>query len=479
MQDGAASAQDARRGLMLDTPINKLVIKMAVPTIISMLITSLYSLVDTYFVSMLGTYATGAVGINSSIDNIIMMAGSFLAAGASSYIARLLGAKRTDHASSVLSTAFFGALITGTLVMIFGLIFVKPLVHILGATDAIEQYAIDYAVYVLLAAPFMASTFVLNQCLRSEGSATLSMIGTLAGAILNIGLDPLFIFVFGWGIKGASAATALSKLVSFCILLWPYIRKKSVLHMSIRNVKVKKDIVTEIGKMGSPMFLRNGLSTVAAIILNNMAAGYSESALAAVSVINRVVFVLTAAMLGFGQGFMPVAGFNWGAGRYDRVRESYKFSTKAGVIGISVVSLAMFIFAEQIITLFTEADAEMIAIGAFGLRLSAVAMPFHAWCIVVNMLHSGLGRAAGAAVLGVSRQGICFIPVILILPIFFGVYGVAASQAVADILSLFVAIPFAVRILRVVSEREAGMSVGTPEPERLGGTGAPVDSVEQ
>lgn len=467
IQEGSASAQDARYSLMLETPVNRLVVKMAVPTIISMLISSVYNLVDTYFVSTLGTYATGAVGINSSIDNIIMMAGSFLAIGANSYIARLLGARRTEHASSVLSTAFFGALILGILVMVLGLSFIRPLVRLLGATEAMESYAVDYAVYVLMAAPFMATTFVMNHCLRSEGSATLSMIGTAAGAVINIALDPLFIFVFGWGIKGASIATAISKVISFAILLWPYIRRKSLLHLSIRNVRIKKDIVVEITKMGSPTLFRTALSTVAAIILNNMAAGYSESALAAISVVNRILFLLVAITLGFGQGFQPVAGFNWGAGRYDRVRSSYKFAAKAGVIGISILSLIIFIFAKQIIGLFTETDMELVELGVFSLRLQAAAMPFHAWCIAVNMLYSGLGRATGAAIMGLSRQGICFFPVVVILPALFGVWGVAAAQAAADVLSLFLTIPFAVKILRELNVRVEGLSARNEPDEML------------
>lgn len=440
--------------MMLSEPMYKVIPKMAVPTVISMLVSALYNLVDTYFVSFLGTAATGAVGVNASLENFIMMAGSFLAIGANSYIARLLGAKQEKKASQVLSTSFFTALITGTLVMICGLIWMHPLVNLLGAHGEVEKFAMDYAGYVLYAAPFMAASFVMNQCLRSEGSAVFSMIGILAGSIINIGLDPLFIFVFGWGIKGASAATAISKVISFVILLWPYLRRHSMLRLNPKNICYSRDICTEVFKMGSPSLLRNGLSTVAGILLNNIAGGYSDAALAAISVTNRIIMFLTYAVLGFGQGFQPVAGFNWGAKRYDRVRKAYRFSSVAGVISISVISLFVALFSKQLIALFTETDAEMMRIGSLSIILQCAAMPIHAWVIVVNMLYAGTGKAFGAITLGITRQGICFFPIVWLLPRLFGVNGIAAVQAAADALSLFVAIPFAVSILRKLKQLE-------------------------
>jgi putative MATE family efflux protein len=275
-----------RRDMMLNAPIYRIIPQMAIPTVISMLITTFYSLADTYFVSSLGTAATAAVGINFSLDNLIMTAGSFLAVGANSYIARLLGAKDDKKASQVLSTSVFSALITGTAAMILGLIFLDPLVRALGATPDVVQYAKDYAGYVLLAAPFMATNFVMNQCLRSEGSSVYSMVGIVSGAVLNIGLDPLFIFTFGWGVKGASAATAISKFVSFIILITPYVRRSSLLHLSTRNIKFSSDIVGEVVKMGFPAMMRTGLAALSTIVLNNMAAAFSASVLAAMAVVN-------------------------------------------------------------------------------------------------------------------------------------------------------------------------------------------------
>lgn len=450
MASGLFIAKEERRDLLLHAPIFKIIPRMAIPTIISMMITSMYSLADTYFVSSLGTAATAAVGVNFSLDNIIMTAGSFLAVGANSYIARLLGARQDNKASQVLSTAFFTAIMTGSTVMLLGFIFMDPLVKLLGATGDVVAYSKDYASYILFAAPFMASNFVMNQCLRSEGSAAYSMIGIVSGAIPNIALDPLFIFVFGWGIKGAAAATAISKFVSFAILIMPYLRHNSLLRLSPRNIKYARDIVVEVTKMGSPTLIRIGLVATSTIIMNNLAGQFSESALAAISVANRVMMLMNSVVLGFGQGYQPVAGFNWGARRFDRVRGAFVFSSIAGVIAATVLGILLAVFTRQVMRLFTTADEEMLAIGLLCIRLQCLTLPIHAWVIVVNMSYASLGKARGAAILSLSRQGICFIPMILLLPRLFGVNGLAAAQAAADVLSLLIALPLCVSLLREI-----------------------------
>ena len=328
-----------KRDFMLNTPIPRLVPKMALPSIAGMLVTSAYNLADTLFVSQLGTDATGAVGVNGSIDLIIMMAGSLLAVGAASLTSRLLGAKQDERAREVLSTCFFLALALGTLVLILGFTYQDKILLLLGANEEILPYSEQYCRYILLAAPFMATSFVLNQCLRAEGSAVFSMIGMVAGAVLNVGLDPLFIFTFGWGVAGASAATAISKVVSWCILMTPYFRKKTLLTIRFRQFRPRWSDAKEVCAMGSASFFRNGLGTLAGILLNRIAVGYGTSALAAINVANRITMFMTSACLGFGQGFQPVAGFSWGAKRFDRVRESFRFSMIACVAGISAVAL--------------------------------------------------------------------------------------------------------------------------------------------
>ncbi len=451
----AADRQDARKSMMLEQPISRIIPKMAIPTIVAFLINSIYSLADTFFVSSLGTNATAAVSVNSSLDQIIMMAGSMLAIGANSYIARLLGAKREDEANKVLSVAFFIALAFGTILAVVGCTFMTPMVRLLGATDTCLQYSIDYATYVLLVAPFMATSFVMNQCLRAEGSAVLSMIGMGFGSILNCVLDPIFIFGLDLGVAGASMATAISKLVSFSILLFPYVTKRSVLRISLKYFKPSREILSQIVKIGSSSMFRSGLAVVAAIVLNNIAGSISDAVLAGIGVTNKIMMFPFSVILGFGSGFQPVTGFNWGAKRFDRVLESYWFSAKCALAISAAMALILGIFANQVILLFAEADAEMQAIGALSIRLQCIALPIHAWVAVVNMFCSGLGKAKGALLLATARQGSCFLPIVYPLAWLFDANGVASVQAVADVLTFFLAFPLIRKILKEVKGKAA------------------------
>ena len=446
---------DQRRLMMMHDPIPKVVFKMAVPTIVAFLINSIYSLADTFFVSSLGTNATAAVSVNSSLDQIIMMAGSMLAIGANSYIARLLGAKREEEANKVLSVAFFIALAFGTILAVFGCIFMTPMVRLLGATDTCLQYSIDYATYVLLVAPFMATSFVMNQCLRAEGSAVLSMIGMGFGSILNCVLDPIFIFTLDLGVVGASIATAISKLVSFAILIFPYMTHRSMLRISLKFFQPSREILTQIVKIGSSSMFRSGLAVVAGIVLNNIAGSISDAVLAGIGVTNKIMMFPFSVILGFGSGFQPVTGFNFGAKRFDRVLESYRFSAKCALAISVIMALLLGLFANQVILLFSETDAEMQAIGALAIRLQSIALPIHAWVATVNMMCSGLGRAKGALLLATARQGSCFLPIVYPLAWLFDKIGVASVQAIADVLTLILAFPLHRKILRDVRTKAA------------------------
>ena len=452
-------SQEQRRNMMLNEPIQKIIPQMAIPTIVAFLINSIYSLADTYFVSSLGTNATAAVSVNASLDQLIMMCGSMLAMGANSYIARLLGQGDEKKASQVLSTAFFTAFGIGALLMVFGNIFMLPMVRLLGATPTCEQYSIDYATYVLYAAPFMAANFVMNQCLRSEGSATLSMVGMGFGGILNVILDPIFIMPWGlnMGVAGASRATAISKWVSFVILIFPYVTRRSLLHLSIRNYYPSKDIVTKVISVGSSSMFRSGLAVVSAILLNSIAGSISDSVLAAVGVCNKVMMFPFSIILGFGTGFQPVAGFNWGAKRYDRVRESYRFCFKVALIGATIMAVLVGVFADTFVVLFAGTDAEMRRIGVICMVSQCIALPIHAWVAIVNMLCAGLGNAKGALALSTARQGTCFIPILYPLAWAFGAFGIACVQAVADILTLALAVPILRKIQKMISNAEQGV----------------------
>jgi len=451
MKQDSTQRQDARRLMMLNEPIHSIVPKMAIPTIVAFLINSIYSLADTYFVSSLGTNATAAVSVNASLDQLIMMCGSLLAVGANSYIARLLGEGNEKKASQVLSFSFFTAFAVGALLMIFGSIFMTPMVRLLGATPTCETYSMDYATYVLMAAPFMAANFVMNQCLRSEGSATLSMIGMGIGGVLNCVLDPIFIFGLNMGVAGASAATAISKFVSFVVLAFPYVTGRSMLRLSMRNVRFNWDIVSNVVSVGSSSLLRNGLAVVAAIMLNDIAGNISDSVLAGVGVCTKIMMFPFSIILGFGTGFQPVAGFNWGAKRFDRVKECYSFSAKVAVIGAIVMAAALIVFADPLIVVFAGSDPEMRKIGGLCIILQSIALPIHAWVAVVNMLCNGLGNAKGAVLLATARQGSCFIPFVHLMGHFFGAYGIAGIQALADLLSLALAIPIAISMSKKIN----------------------------
>ena len=444
-----------RSTMMLTMPMSRLIPQMAIPTIVAFLINSIYSLADTYFVSALGTNATAAVSVNASLDQVIMTTGSLFAVGANSYIARLLGAGKRDEASKVLSTAFFLAGGLALMLTIFGLSFITPMVRLLGATPTCEQYSIEYATYVLFAAPFMATSFVMNQCLRSEGSATLSMIGMGFGGILNCVLDPIFIFGLDMGVAGASLATAISKVVSFAILLFPYVTGKSLLHLTIRKFHCSATIMKEIISVGASSMLRSGFAVVAAILLNTLAGNISDSVLAGIGVATKIMMFPFSIILGFGSGFQPVAGFNWGAKRYDRVLGSYRFASWVALIGAAAMCLVIAIFTEPIILLFSEVDPQMQEIGALCIRTQCFALPIHAWVAVVNMMCAGLGRAKYATLLATSRQGTCFIPILYPIALLFGAYGIASVQAVADVLTLALAIPI---ILSVKKQVKAAMT---------------------
>lgn len=463
-----AQSREQRSLMMTNEAMPRLILKMSLPTIIAFIINSIYSLADTYFVSSLGTNATAAVSVNSSLDMLIMMCGSLLAVGANSYIARLLGEGKKEKASQVLSTAFFGAFGLGVLMMVGGLLFMGPLVRLLGATPTCEAFSIEYATYVLYAAPFMSANFVMNQCLRSEGSATLSMLGMGLGGILNCVLDPIFIFNLDMGVAGASLATAVSKVFSFGILIFPYLTRRSLLHLSVRNCRVSRDIVSEIATVGSSSFFRTGLSIVSSILLNNLAGDISDSVLAAVGVCTKIMMFPFGIILGFAQGFQPVAGFNWGAKRYDRVRESYRFSARVSVIGGTVMAILLIVFVKPLIIAFAGTDTDMLGMGIICMVSQAICLPIHSFTVVVNMYCAGLGRARDALILSTTRQGTCFIPVLYPLYWLFREVGVVCTQAVADLLSLVVTLPILRRIQKAVDEAEQAELVATPHRTQSG-----------
>ena len=440
---------------MTQTPVSKLIISLAIPTTISMLVTSIYNMADTFFVSQLGTSATGAVGIVFSLMAIIQAVGFTLGMVAGSTISRLLGQQKQKDANIIGSTAFFSALAFGLLLTILGLSFVDGLMDLLGATSTILPYARGYAQYILFGAPIMCASFVLNNILRSEGKATLSMIGLTLGGVLNIALDPLLIFALNMGISGAAIATLISQCVSFSILLFCFLSGKSITKLSIRNISRKADPYAQIIKIGFPSLCRQGLASVANVALNVNAAVYGDAAVAAMSIVGRVFMFIQSVMLGIGQGFQPVAGYNYGAAKYDRVRKSYWFTVKAGFLLMTSLCIVGFIFAPQIVSLFRKDDLEVITIGALAFRAQCVALPLMSLSIPTNMLMQSTGKSLEATILACARQGIFYLPIILILPKMVGLLGVQLAQPLSDALTLVISSIFLVLFLRKLKVEEA------------------------
>ena len=453
---GRVKDDKAIREMMLKGSLTKVILKMAYPSILAFIISSIYSLADTYFVSSLGTNATAAVSVNSSIDTIIMMCGSFLAVGANSYIARLLGAGDKDTAERTLSTAFFTSIGIGGMLLTFGLLFLQPLVRFLGATSTCEAYSMDYARFVLLASPFMAANFVLNQCLRSEGHSFLSMLGMGIGGIINCILDPIFIFgglgLPAMGVAGASMATAISKLISFVILVSPYILKKSVLRLTIRQFRPTWGIIKQIASIGASALFRSLFAVVAAIMMNRIAGQYSDSLLAGIGVSNKIMMFPFGIILGYGSGYQPVVGYNYGSKNYARVTQCYKTASRISLIGAIVMGVILMCCSRLFIHLFAGDDEDMMKFGTICIMSQAIMLTVHAWVLVINMLCSGMGRGRDALLLSIARQGLFFIPTLLLLNWIFAEYGVTVTQAIADLLTIAMAIPIRKRVLRELRE---------------------------
>ena len=362
--------------------------------------------------------------------------------GAGTIVSLHLGAKEQEKATCAASTGFFTAIVLGLLLTVLGSLFVTPLMRLLGATETILPYARDYGQYILLAAPIMCASFVMNNIFRCEGKSVLGMLGIGTGGILNIILDPIFIFGFGLGTAGAAIATALSQTVSFLILLILFLKGKSDVRLRITMVSRKLRTYVDIFTTGMPTLCRQGLASIASVALNVNAALYGDAAVAAMSIVGRLMFFMFSAMLGFGQGFQPVAGFNYGAKKYGRVHEAIRFTSIVGTVVMAVFSLVIFIFAPQSVMAFRKDDAVVIELGSFALRAQCLVMPFCGITTTANMALQSTGQSGSATFLAMCRQGVFFLPLILVLPRFCGVFGVQLAQPLADACTMAASVPF-------------------------------------
>jgi len=436
---------------MTETPIPKLICTMAVPTIISMLVTSFYNMADTYFVGRLGTSASAAVGVVFSLMSIIQACGFCFGHGSGNYISRALGSKEMDNAEKMAATGFFSALIAGAIIAVTGLIFLEPLARLLGSTETILPYAKDYMKYILCGAPWMMASLVLNNQLRFQGSAFYSMIGIATGAVINIALDPLLIYVFNMGISGAALATIISQFISFCLLLRGT-RQAENLRISFKNFTPRASFYKAILKGGLPSLFRQGLGSVGTISLNLSAGLYGDAAIAAMSICNRVIMFANSCVIGFGQGFQPVCGFNYGAKKYNRVKEAFWFCVRTATIFLICASILGLSFAPGIIQFFRKGDPAVIEIGQTALRFQCITFPLLGWITLCNMMMQTMGKAVRASFMAMARQGLFFIPTVLLMPRIFGLTGLQCSQPISDIITFAVSIPLQLSILREMKE---------------------------
>jgi len=434
---------------LTSAPVHRVITTMAVPTIISMLVTSIYNIVDTYYVGLINTQATAAVGVVFPVMAVIQAVGFFFGQGAGTYMSRQLGAKQIDDAHKMAATSFYSAIIFGVILSICGLIFLNPLAVLLGSTPTILPYTIKYLGVILLGTPFMTAAMVLNNQMRFEGNATQAMYGMISGAVLNVALVPLFTFTFRLGILGTAIGTVLSQIFGFVVLLVMSRRGENI-HVELKNYSTKRRYYHEILRGGTPSLTRQGLASISTIMLNVAAGVYGDAAIAGMSIVTRIAFLIFAVIIGIGQGFQPFCGFNYGAKLFKRLRQGYFFSIKLDMLVLAITCVPAFIFAEQLIDLLRH-DPDVVAVGAVALRWQLVALPLAAFVTISNMTLQTSGKSLAANVLAASRNGLFFIPLILLLPRIWGLLGVEVCQAVSDGLSFLLAIPLIIHYFRTLS----------------------------
>ena len=447
-----------RAAQMLNAPLNVIIPRLAVPTIISMLVTAIYSMADTYFVSRISTEASAAVGVVFSAMTIIQALAFTVGMGSGSNTSRALGAGREDEAARFVSTGFFTTFTMGIAVLIAGNLNLDGIVRLLGATDEIAPHARAYAGYIFYAAPFMMCSFVMNNMLRFQGMASLAMIGITTGGLLNIALDPFFIFALGMGTAGAALATAMSQFVSFIILLVMCNTRRGVIPIRFRNFRPGRVIYGRIFYSGMPSLGRQGIASLATILLNRAAAGVSadpavvSAAIASMSIVSRFVMFINSAVIGFGQGFQPVCAFCWGAGKYSRVRRAFFFCSKVATLILLALAALAFGFAGTIIRFFRAEDPYVVAIGIRALRLQLVTLPLWGFYVMSNMCTQSIGYGMRSLIISSARQGIFLIPMVLILPGALGILGLQLAQPCADVLAFALSCCLMSGLLRQMKE---------------------------
>ena len=439
------NSQSKKMELLGSTSIPKALLAMGIPTMIGMLVNAFYNLVDAYFVGGLGESQMGAISVVYPLGQVVVGLGLLFGNGAASYISRLLGRGDKENADKVASTALYSSVSVGAVIIIISMVFLHPILKLLGATDSILPFAAAYASIYIVSCIFNVFNVTMNNIVASEGAAKTTMCALLTGAVLNIALDPLFIYVFDLGVAGVAIATAISQVVSTCVYLTYILRKKSVFHFRVKDCTYTKETMSEIFKIGIPTLVFQILTSVSISLINNAAGDYGDSAIAGMGVVTRLISMGSLSVFGFIKGFQPIAGYSYGAKKFDRLREAIKTSILWSTAFCVVFGVILALFPTAIVSRFTKGDAEMIRIGAASLRANGISIMLFGFYTVYSSLFLALGKGREGFILGACRQGICFIPVILLLPIVWGLNGIMYAQPIADVLSaiitVFMAIP--------------------------------------
>ena len=448
------NSQSKKMELLGSASIHKALLAMGIPTMIGMLVNAFYNLVDAYFVGGLGESQMGAISVVYPLGQVVVGLGLLFGNGAASYISRLLGRGDNENADKVASTALYSSISVGAVIIIISMVFLHPILKLLGATDSILPYAATYAGIYIVSCIFNVFNVTMNNIVTSEGAAKTIMWALLTGAALNIALDPLFIYVFDLGVAGAAIATAISQVVSTCVYLTYILRKKSVFHFRVKDCTYSKEIMSEIFKIGIPTLVFQILTSLSISLINNAAGDYGDSAIAGMGVVTRLISMGSLSVFGFIKGFQPIAGYSYGAKKFDRLRESIKTSILWSTVFCVIFGLVLTLFSTAIVSQFTKGDAEMIRIGATSLKANGITIMLFGFYTVYSSLFLALGKGREGFILGACRQGICFIPVILLLPMVWGLNGILYAQPIADVLSAIITVFMAIPLHKRLNEMQ-------------------------
>ncbi len=448
------NSQSKKMELLGSASIPKALLAMGIPTMVGMLVNAFYNLVDAYFVGGLGESQMGAISVVYPLGQVVVGLGLLFGNGAASYISRLLGRGDKENADKVASTALYSSVSVGAVIIIFSMVFLHPILKLLGATDSILPYAATYAGIYIVSCIFNVFNVTMNNIVTSEGAAKTTMCALLTGAVLNIALDPLFIYVFDLGVAGAAIATAISQIVSTCVYLTYIFRKKSVFHFRVKDCTYTKETMSEIFKIGIPTLVFQILTSVSISLINNAAGDYGDSAIAGMGVVTRLISMGSLSVFGFIKGFQPIAGYSYGAKKFDRLREAIKTSILWSTVFCVIFGVILALFPTAIVSQFTKGDAEMIRIGAASLRANGISIMLFGFYTVYSSLFLALGKGREGFILGACRQGICFIPVILLLPMVWGLNGIMYAQPIADVLSAVITVFMAIPLHKKLNEMQ-------------------------